>query len=45
MTIPKTIQEQNRANWFEPDHKYAFVFGMSTFDVVWKKNKKDEKYE
>ena len=31
-----------RNNWFEPDHKYAFLFGMSVFDEVWKLNKKDE---
>ena len=31
-----------RNNWFEPDHKYAFLFGMSVFDEVWKLNKQNE---
>ena len=40
MTVPLNLYEQMRSNWFEPDHKYAFIFGMSKFDAVWKKNPK-----
>ena len=34
-----------RRNWFEPNYKYAFLFGMSKFDCCWKKNKKLGGYE
>ena len=45
MTIPLSIQDQMRCNWFEPNGKYAFLFGMSKFDACWKKNKKTNEYE
>ena len=45
MTNPLTIQDQMRNNWFEPDGKYAFLFGMSVFDACWKKNKRTNLYE
>ena len=34
-----------RFNWFEPNGKYALLFGMSKFDACWKKNEKLDKYE
>ena len=34
-----------RKNWFEPNYKYAFLFGMSVFDACWKKSKKLNGYE
>ena len=27
-----------RNNWFEPDHRIAFIFGMTKFDSVYKRN-------
>ena len=46
MTIPLSIQDQMRFNWFEPNGKYALLFGMSNFDACWKKNKEiDNLYE
>ena len=45
MTIPLSIQDQMRFNWFEPNGKYALLFGMSKFDACWKKNEKLDKYE
>lgn len=45
MTIPLQIQDQMRRNWFEPNYKYAFLFGMSKFDQCWKKDKKLGGYE
>ena len=37
MTIPLSLYEQMHANWFEPDHRLAIIFGMSTFDACYKK--------
>ena len=45
MTIPLSIQDQRRLNWFEPSGKYALLFGMSKFDACWKLNEKTDKYE
>ena len=40
MTTPLSLQEQMQKNYFEPDHRLAFIFGMSKFDAVYKRNKK-----
>lgn len=44
MTVPLTLYEQMRRNWFEPNHRYAFMFGMSKFDAVYRK-KSDGSYQ
>ena len=39
MSIPYSLYEQMRHNWFEPDHKLALIFGVSKYDNVLKRAK------
>ena len=40
MTRPYTVQEQQKNNWFRPNHRLAVLIGVTKFNAVVKLRKK-----